>query len=168
MCKCSIAAIVALSAISFQSFAQTVTVPRSVPYAAGSDVAGNVKRECELDVKLADFIQQFASERKIAVSLAGETSPATPGRVLVLEIRDAQSSGNAFLGHHKSTSVRGQYFEDAKLVGSFSDRRDSMGGLFAGFKGSCSVLGRTVREIGKDIAEWMVSPRLNADLGDLK
>ncbi len=43
-----------------------------------------------------------------------------------------------------------------------------MGGLFAGFKGSCSVLGRTVKAIGKDIAEWLVNPVLDADLGDLK
>ncbi len=147
-----------LSVMSFQATAQTIIVPKPVPYSADSDIAGNIKHECAIDVKLADFIADYAKARKITVSFMGETNPTIPGRVLVLEIRDAQSSGNAFLGHHKSTTVRGQYYEDSKLIGSFKDRRDSMGGLFQGFKGSCSVLGRTVRAIGQDIAEWMVHP----------
>ena len=147
---------------------QTVSIPRSVPFAAESDVAGNIKRECAIDVKLSDFIAEYAAERRIPVSVVDKTDASMPGRVLVLEIVDAESSGNAFIGHHKSTKVRGSYFEDSKLVGSFKVRRDSMGGMFAGFKGSCSVLGRTVREIGKDIAEWMVHPVPDAELGDLK
>lgn len=163
-----IATALILSGASLPSTAQTISVPKPVPYAADSDIAGSIKRECPLGNQLADFISEYARGHKIAVSLVGETNPATPGRVLVLEIRDAESSGNAFLGHHKSTVVRGQYFEDAKLIGSFKDRRDSMGGAFAGFKGSCSVLGRTVKAIGKDVAEWLVNPVLDAELGDLK
>jgi hypothetical protein len=154
--------------ISVSAFSQSIAVPRPVPYAADSDIAGNIKRECAIDVKLADFIAEYANERHVPVSLVGQTDASMPGRVLVIEIQDSESSGNAFIGHHKSTKVRGSYFEDSKLVGSFKDRRDSMGGMFAGFKGSCSVLGRTVKEIGKDIAEWLEHPVLNADLGDLK
>ena len=160
-------AILALFSVSLSISAQSISVPRPVPYAAESDIAGNIKRECAIDVKLADFIAEYANDRHVAVSLIGETSPSLPGRVLVIDIQDAESSGNAFLGHHKSTKVRGQYFEDSKLVGSFKDRRDSMGGMFAGFKGSCSVLGRTVKEIGKDVAEWLSHPVLDAELGDL-
>jgi len=148
--------------------AQSIAIPKPVPYAADSEIAGNVKRECWLDMKLADFIVKYAGERKIPVSVVGETNPTMPGRVLVLEIRDAVSSGNAFLGHHKSTSVSGKYFQDGKLIGSFKDRRDSMGGMFGGFKGSCSVLGRTVRAIGGDVAEWLANPVMDADLGDLR
>jgi hypothetical protein len=41
-----------------------------------------------------------------------------------------------------------------------------MGGAFAGYKGSCSVLGRTIKAIGKDVAEWMKAPSKDAQLGD--
>jgi hypothetical protein len=43
-----------------------------------------------------------------------------------------------------------------------------MRGAFAGFKDSCSVLGRTVKAIGSDIADWLLKPSEDADLGDLK
>ena len=164
----SIHLVIILCCIAPSVFAQSIAVPRPVPYGADNDVAGNIKRECAIDVNLADYIAEYARARKIEVSLVPATNASLPGRVLVIEILDAQSTGNAFLGHHKSTKVKGQYFEDSKLVGSFKDRRDSMGGMFAGFKGSCSVLGRTIREIGKDVADWLVHPVMDADLGDLK
>jgi hypothetical protein len=41
-----------------------------------------------------------------------------------------------------------------------------MGGAFAGFKGSCSVLGRTVEALGEDIGGWLAAPRDGASLGD--
>lgn len=148
--------------------AQSIAVPKPVPYAADNDIAGNIKRECGLDLKLANFIVEDAQRRKIAVNVVGETNATMPGKVLVLEIRDAVSSGNAFLGHHKSTTVSGKYYDQGKLVGSFRDRRDSMGGMFAGFKGSCSVLGRTIRAIGEDVAGWLANPGMDTDLGDLK
>lgn len=156
--------------VSVSAFAAdpSVSIPKTVPYAAESDIAGNIKRECAIDAKLSDFIAEYANERRIPISLVNQTDASMPGRVLVIEIVDAESSGNAFIGHHKTTKVRGSYFEDSKLVGSFKDRRDSMGGMFAGFKGSCSVIGRTVREIGKDVAEWLAHPVPDAELGDLK
>jgi hypothetical protein len=43
-----------------------------------------------------------------------------------------------------------------------------MGGAFGGFKGSCSVLGRTVKALGKDIAQWLVQPAKGSQLGDLQ
>jgi hypothetical protein len=49
-------------------------------------------------------------------------------------------------------------------AGSFRGER----GAFAGFKGSCSVLGHTVKALGSDIADWLVKPSEDADLGDLK
>jgi hypothetical protein len=87
--------------------------------------------------------------------------------ILDVHIKDASSRGNAFTGHHKSTLVVGKLYQDGELIGSFTGRRDSMGGMFAGYKGSCSVLGRTVKALGKDIAEWLKAPTMDAQLGDL-
>ena len=42
-----------------------------------------------------------------------------------------------------------------------------MGGAFAGYKGSCSVLGRTVKAMGKDVAQWLKAPTDEAALGDM-
>ncbi|MCE5233283.1 MAG: hypothetical protein ABFC67_08325 [Mizugakiibacter sp.] len=162
-----LAAVLALTGAASASAADAVVVPKPVPYAEDSDIAGNIKRECDLGNTLADYIREYADKHHVEVRFAPDAKPEAPGRVLAVEIRDAVSSGNAFLGHHKSTSVHGKLYQDGKLIGSFKDRRDSMGGAFAGFKGSCSVLGRTVKAIGEDVGAWLAQPTMDAELGDL-
>ena len=147
---------------------EPVKVPRSVPFAEDAEIAGKIKNECNINQQLGDFIIEYTKEKNIATEPVATTDKSTPGRVLVVEIRDAVSDGNAFLGHHKSTTVRGALYQNGEPVAKFKGRRDSMGGFGAGFKGSCSVLGRTVRALGKDIAEWLAVPSDGAQLGDLK
>ena len=37
-----------------------------------------------------------------------------------------------------------------------------MGGMFGGFKGSCSVLNRTAKVLGTDLAKWIIQEQKNA------
>lgn len=148
--------------------AEPVKVPQSVPYAEDAEIAGKIKSECRLGQQLGEFIIEDARARNIATQPMADTNKTMPGRVLVVEIRDAVSEGNAFLGHHKSTSVRGTLYQDGEPVAKFRGRRNSMGGFGAGFKGSCSVLGRTVRALSEDIVAWLGAPSDGAELGDLK
>jgi len=53
-------------------------------------------------------------------------------------------------------------------VGSFEAARRTSGGMFAGFKSSCAVLGRAVKVLGQDTAKWMKKPSSNAELGDVR
>ncbi|HET7557541.1 MAG TPA: hypothetical protein VFK08_05640 [Rhodanobacteraceae bacterium] len=168
MRKFIFAASLLLAAAGIAQAADTVTLPKPVPYAADNDIAGNIKRECKITEQLPDFIAQAAKAHGIDTTFADSVNPQMPGRVLDVEITDAVSEGNAWIGHHKSTSVRGKLYQDGKLIGSFRGKRYSMGGMFAGYKGSCSVLGRTVEALGKDIGTWLVTPTMDADLGDLK
>ncbi len=147
--------------------ADTITVPRPVPYAEDAEIAGKIKRECTLQVQLADFIKVYAEQRGQTIAFVEQIDETASGKVLDIEIRDAVSEGNAFIGHHKSTSVRGRLLENGQVVASFRAKRNSMGGAFAGYKGSCSVLGRTVKALGQDIAQWLASPSMDAQLGDL-
>lgn len=164
--------VVALAAIGFgvgvAQAADAIKVPQSVPFSEDAEIAGKIKNECHINQQLGEFIAEYAKENHLDTESVEKTDDSMPGRVLVVEIRDAISEGNPFIGHHKSTSVRGALYQDGTKIGSFKGRRNSMGGAFAGYKGSCSVLGRTVKALGKDIAEWMVSPSENAQLGDLK
>lgn len=155
-------------AVSVAHAADAVTVQRPVPYADGALVAGAVKRECKLTEQLPDFVREYARENHTDVVFAPQASASSPGRVLVMEIVDASSDGNAFIGHHKSVTVRGKLYQDGKEIGDFTGRRNSMGGAFGGFKGSCSVLGRTVKALGKDVAQWLVQPTQGSQLGDLQ
>jgi hypothetical protein len=164
-CSCLVAAMV-LAACGTAS-AQTVSMARTVPYSADAEVSAKVRSECvKLQDQLADYVREYGSEQGVQVTLLPSTE-GVGGRVLEVEIVDAVSMGNAFIGHQKYTRVEGRLLEDGAVVGSFKGRRNSMGGAFGGYKGSCSVLGRTVKALGQDIAGWLSSPSEGARLGDM-
>lgn len=161
--------VVILSAclVGGSALAQSVSMLRSVPYSEDAEVARKVREECvQLQSQLAEFTQQFGGELGVQVKLVDAVSADDPGSVLLVEIADAVSAGNAFIGHQKYTRIRGELFRDGARVAGFKGRRDSMGGAFGGYKGSCSVLGRTVKALGKDVALWLKNPQDGAELGD--
>jgi hypothetical protein len=158
-------AVAALATLGSVQAAQ-VTVRRSTPYGQDSYIADNIKRECKLTEQLPEFLAHYAKEKGVEVTLVDRLDEQDPGRVLVLHIVAAMSQGNAFIGHAKSTTVKGELYEDHQLIGDFIATRNSMGGMFAGFKGSCSVLGRTVKAIGEDIGDWLTHPAMKSALGD--
>ena len=149
------------------SAAEPVLMAKPVPFIDASLIAGNIKRECTIQDQLADYINEYAREHRIEVRFAAEVEPNAAAQVLDVRICESISQGNPFIGHRKSTTAVGKLSRDGALVASFTARRDSMGGMFAGYKGSCSVLGRTVKALGKDIAAWLLAPSMDAQLGDL-
>ena len=65
-------------------------------------------------------------------------------------------------------TVTGTLREGGRAVGTFRAKRFTTGGVFAGFKGTCSIIGRTTKVIGKDIAAWLENPGMDSKLGDAK
>ncbi len=52
-------------------------------------------------------------------------------------------------------------------MGSFVAARYSTGGAFGGYRVTCSILGRCIKALGKDIAGWLKSTTMDAALGDV-
>lgn len=145
--------------------ANPVVVGSSVPYAEDADVQRKIREECvELNTQFAQFIREFAAERRIDV-VSGDNHTDS-GLELRMEITHAVSHGNAWIGHQKGSAARGALYRDGERIATVRARRFSMGGAFAGFKGSCSVLGRTVKAMGKDVGYWLANPVDGAELGD--
>ena len=149
------------------AFEDGTSVQAKVPYAETSLVADNIKTECYIDVQLAQAGKQNADATVNPIVLTEQAPDAGQGRFLKMEIVDAQSTGNAWTGHLKSVAVRGWLYADGQQVAGFAARRLSRGGFGAGFKGSCAVLERTVKAIGRDISTWLSNPVDGARLGDL-
>jgi hypothetical protein len=159
--------VLVLSLFASAASAQSLQVQRPVPYSEDGDIADKIKQECTINEQLADYLQEYAKEKGIAVQFTdGPVDKAATGRVLDLRITNAISMGNAFMGHQKGTTAAGTLYENGEKIASFRARRHSMGGAFAGYKGSCSVLGRTVKVMGQDIAAWLTAPVDGASLGD--
>ncbi len=149
-------------------WASSVRMANQTPYAEDAEISEKVRSECrELNGQLPAYTREFGAEFGVTVELVDAIDTAASGRVLQVEIVDAVSMGNAFIGHQKYARIQGALYEDGQKVAGFKGRRNSMGGAFAGYKGSCSVLGRTMKALGKDIADWLKNPSDGARLGDM-
>ena len=147
--------------------AAPVRMASHTPYGEDAEISSKVRSECaKLGEQLPAYTREFGAAFGVAVELVPAIDTAGPGRVLQVEIVDAVSMGNAFIGHQKYARIEGALYQDGEKIASFKGRRNSMGGAFAGYKGSCSVLGRTVKALGKDIAQWLANPQDGAQLGD--
>ena len=149
-------AVIVVAASAGVAAAGPIAVPANVPYDAEGVVPEKVARECtELGSKIARFTKQFADQNGTPVELVNEIDFAKAPSSLRIEIFNVVSSGNAFIGHSKSMSVRVELLSGGVVKAKTSFSRNSMGGFGAGFKGSCSVLGRVTKALGKDIADWL-------------
>jgi hypothetical protein len=120
----------------------------------GAGIADNIK-ECKLDAAQSGFVMKELSAAGVSVQAASTDAVPKSGRYLQLKIESAISGGNAFIGHHKQVTTSAHLFENGKEVGQTTVSRDSGGGAFGGYKGSCSVLRRCTVTLGKDIAKWV-------------
>ena len=147
--------------------AGAVKLVSSAPFAADNDIRKKITNNCTtLGAKLSSFTQSFAEKNGVVVQLVDSVDTAAAGRVLELEIDQAVSQGNAFIGHRKFVGVRGTLWEDGQRVATFDGERSSGGGFAAGYKSSCAVLGRCVKALGKDIAAWLENPVDEAEIGE--
>ncbi len=144
------------AAIATPAAAEPFKVLAAIPYSEDNRVAHNILTECtELGSKLTTFLVKFAKKKGIEVTPVAALSKDDAGRNLVIEITDAVSRGNAFIGHQKYMEARAELFVDGVSKGEKTYHRDSMGGFGAGYKGSCSVLGRNSKALGKDFSVWL-------------
>ena len=146
--------------------ATAIKIQSVIPFKKGAAVSASIKNECKIQSQLSEFIHAYAVGEGIGVIRKGRVRKKSKGKVLLVNITDAVSSGNAFIGHRKYTKIKGTLYNNGKNQGSFTAARVSGGGAWAGFKGSCSVLGRTVKALGSDVSLWLKRPVDGAHLGD--
>ncbi len=74
----------------------------------------------------------------------------------------AERNGGAWSGP-KSVTIEGVLWSGGKSAGSFTAERRTTHG-----SGTCGMLERDAKEIGKDIAEWLKAPKAKSLLGDAR
>jgi len=143
----------------------TVFIGRDMSYVDANSISRAVLVECQLPQQGAQLLQSAMRDAGFQPVVDDQAAQAGKGRVLLVQISNAVAAGNAFIGHRKMVEVKGRLLEDGKEVATFAGMRSSMGGAFAGFKGSCSVLGRCLETLAKDISGWMKNP-VTARIGE--
>jgi hypothetical protein len=125
-----------------------------------------VKRECNLLGKLTQFVEENATGQYAKIVTDSISAPAG-AQVLQIEIEQVQGGGGGAWSGGKMVLVNGKLIKRGKVIGTFKGRRYSGGGMFGAYKGTCAILGRCVKALGRDIAAWLVNPTHQAVLGDL-
>ena len=131
-----------------------------------ADVRDAVKQECDLNGKLTQFIKENASGQYANIVTGSNIGPAD-AQVLTVEIKEVLGTAGGAWSGPKMVLIKGSLTEKGKVLGDFKARRYSGGGMFGGYKGTCAILGRCVKALGKDVAEWLAHPAPQAVLGDL-
>lgn len=152
--------------IAFADTTTPIALPTEAKFSDDADASPAVRAECNLESGLAKWIKEYADSLNIPnTSIEGDASQMT-GRVLSVQITNAFGAGGGAWSGGKSVRVKGELREGDKVISTFTGSRMSGGGPFAGFKGTCSIMGRCVKTLGKDIANWLKNPAPNARLGD--
>jgi hypothetical protein len=130
-------------------------VPSKVSFDKDVHVPEAVKKECGLETKIPEYVKSSA--------------PGAGGkaRSLDMKITGLLATGGGNFTGPKSVTVTGTLREGGKTVGSFVARRNASAGAFGG-GGTCAMLDRCAKAIGKDVGEWLKAPTMNARLGDAK
>jgi hypothetical protein len=143
----------ALALVPCAALGETLLVSPAASY--GTAVADNIKTQCSLAETQREAVVKELAAAGVTVQAAASDAPPAKGRFLQLRIESAISAGNAFTGHRKQVTTSAHLFENGKEIAQTTQSRDSMGGAFGGYKGSCNVLRRCAIVVGKDIAAWV-------------
>ncbi|MEK7304159.1 MAG: hypothetical protein AAB406_01655 [Pseudomonadota bacterium] len=148
--------------------AGSITITKQAPFAQQLSVPDAVRAECNLPTRVSEFVKEYADKSYDKVALADNVSAGTPGQALSMKIVGLTGTGGGAWSGAKYVTVEGTLWENGKVKGTFTATRLSGGGAFGGYKGTCAILGRCAKAIGKDVGEWLLAPKMNAKLGDAK
>lgn len=147
----------------------TLSLQRNAPFEKGSGATDAVKNECGLETKIPEFVQSFAKKDFDKITMVNSASVGTPGKALSMRITGVSGSKGGTTTGPKNLTIRGTLWQNGKVAGTFTATRFTTGGVsWIGYKGTCSMLGRCAKTLGKDVAGWLKNPTMNAKLGDAK
>jgi hypothetical protein len=162
----AVAAVVCAGQVASAEDAGTVYIGKAAPFMDAAAIKANIVSECDLPGAQMKLLREQAPAAGITLVEDEPAVAAKKGRVLLIEIFNAVSQGNAFIGHGKQVVLKGRLLENGTEIGNFVATRGSMGGAFAGYKSSCAVLHRCQGALAKDILKWLKSPAKDSRIGE--
>ncbi|MDH3620692.1 MAG: hypothetical protein OER91_07365 [Gammaproteobacteria bacterium] len=145
------------------AMADTVTAGTMTPFADDSGATESVKNECGFETRLPKYVQSYAKKAGVKVALTSDALDGVEGKVLYMTTTNIFAPGGGGYSGAKSATVEGKLMENGEVIGTFSDHRRALMGMMPG---TCSMLKRVAKIIGKDIGEWLANPSMDAKLGD--
>lgn len=130
-----------------------------VTYHANAGVIENVKTECRLEEQFENRIGKvLAKMNKSGNGTLAKDANASDVTLLRLQITHVLGVGGGVWTGPKAITVTADLIENGKVARHTKINRWSVGGMWGGFKGTCSILNRNVEAIGKDLSRWIRDP----------
>ena len=142
--------------------AKSMTIAYTAPYDSGIEVRRAIRKECDLERRVAHAVASEVRSRVSAIKRAPVANADTPGLALDLKIIGVEGGAGAARGN-KTLTVAGMLHEDGKLAGSFIASRQTKHG-----HRTCRMHWENIGEIAEDVSRWMAAPTLDAYLGDAR
>jgi hypothetical protein len=141
---------------------KSMTVAYTAPYESGIEVRRAVRKECDLERRVAHEVASEIRGQVSAMKRAPVANADTPGLALDMKIINVEGGVGAARGN-KTLTVAGTLYEDGKVAGSFTATRRTRHG-----RHTCRMLWENIEEIAEDVSRWMAAPTLDAYLGDAR
>ena len=123
--------------------------------APSASIPTAVKKECRLEMLLGNYALSAINQRIGSVQSVSAPKQAGTNKIVQLTIISAHGAGGGAWSGPKSMSIRVDVRKGGIIVDSTVLTRSSGGGAFGGFKGTCAILDRVAKALGKDVAVWL-------------
>ena len=141
----------------------TLYILDKAPYHKDADIRPAIRKECGLEQKLPQFVKEYAKKSGFdKVELVSSTR-GRQGVVLRMVINTAHAAAGGTWTGAKSVTASGTLRQGKKTLGTFTVRRSSA----KAYRGTCSLLGRNTKVMGRDISQWLEKPSKGSRLGEL-
>ncbi len=143
-----------------------LSIVRRAPLIEPSAMPEDVRDECNPEEGLINYIAKEAADEGFGVALV-DSAEGIAGVVLEVQLVGILATGGGAWSGPKQVRCQGWLTQDGVKIADFRGQRTSGGGMYGGFKGTCSILDTCIEELGEDIAEWLLAPTMNGRLGEL-
>lgn len=130
--------------------AADVVLNPPIAYAKDAGVHEKIRSDCHVEQLLEAAIAPYLAKAK---KVAGTTGSGAAE--LKVEITHVMGVGGGAWTGPKAITVDATLSADGKVLRQGKVNRWTTGGMWGGFKGTCSILDRSAKAIGKDLARWI-------------
>ena len=139
----------------------TLTMQKAVALAAPDSANEAIRKECRIEVGMADLIAIHASLPFEKVVRVDRVSSDLPGKVLALTIVKVSALGGGRFTGSKHITMEGTLWDNGQVVGSFRGRWE-----IGGAASACGSVSFLARSAGLDIGNWLLKPTVGAQFGN--
>lgn len=153
MNRLSSVAVLGTAILCSSAQAASVALLTPVTYDPSASVPERVREECRLDYALQSEIANAMTRR---FKTPNATTTSTDGEVVRVTITYVLGPAAGAFSGPKSMSILAELMNNGKVERSAKLHRTSVSVNI--FKGTCSILDKTARTLGKDVVKWIESP----------